>query len=121
VLLLGSVTAGLLGLAVVSLVVQNWDVGLVSAVLGLAAGADLRGELRPRGFVVAGTDGLVTSTGRRTTVMSWSDVAAVRVQRRRLGRDRPVVERADGSLVPLPRDVPLEGVRRRRPADGPAS
>jgi len=120
VLLLGSVTAGLLGLAVVSLVVENWDVGLVSAALGLAAGADLWAELRPRGFVLAGTDGLVTSTGRRITVMSWSDVAAVRVQRRRLCRDRPVVERADGTLVPLPRDVPLEEVRRRRPADGPS-
>ena len=120
VLLLGSVTAGLLGLAVVSLVVQNWDVGLGAAALGAAAGADLWGDLRPRGFVLAGEAGLVASTGRRTKVLAWSDVAGVRVQRRRFGRDRSVVQRHDGRLVPLPRDVPLEEVQRRRPTDGPS-
>jgi len=116
---LGTAGALLLSLAVVSLVVQNYDVALVSGALGLAAAADLWVDLRPRAFVLAGDDGLVVRTGRRPTVLPWPEVAAVRLQRRRLRRDRPVVERTDGALVRLPRDVPLEQVQPRRPSDGP--
>ena len=120
VLMLGTGTAGLLGLAVVSLVVQNWDLGIIAAALGAAAGADLWAETRPRGFVLAGVDGIVASTGRRTTVLAWSEVTGIHVQRRRFGRDRVVVRTRDGVVVRLPRDVGAEDLRQQRPPDGPA-
>ena len=123
VLLLGSAAAGLLALSVVALVVQNWDVGIAAGAVGLAAAADLWGDLRPRAFVLVGTDGLVVSTGRRTSVLAWSEVVGLRVEHRRFGHDRAVVERPDGTVVPLPHDVPLDEVERRRPdsstEDGP--
>ena len=52
---------------------------------------------------------------RRTTVVPWSDVVALRTEHRRLGRDRAVVDRADGSVVVLPADAPVEELERRRP------
>ncbi|MFC3689556.1 PH domain-containing protein [Aquipuribacter hungaricus] len=118
VLALGTAGAALLSLAVVSLVVGNYDAGVLAGVLGLAAVVDLWAEMRPRGFVLAGDDGLVVRTGSRPRVLPWGVVAAVRVQPRRLGRDRPVVELVDGSVVPLPRDVPLEELQARRPGSG---
>ncbi len=115
VLLLGSAVAGLLALAVVTLVVDNVDVAVVSGVLGLAAAADLWRDLRPRAFVLAGEDGVVVSDGRRTTVVPWAEVVDVTLRRRALGRDRAQVVRTDGSLVRLPPDAPVEELRRRRP------
>lgn len=115
VLVLGTVAAGLLALAVVTLVVDNWDVAVVSGVLGLAAAADLWGDLRPRGFVLAGDDGLVVGHRGRTTVTAWADVAGLRAEGRRLRRDRPVVDLVDGTTIRLPAEVPLAEIERRRP------
>lgn len=115
VVLLGTAAAGLLSLAVMSLVVGNWDLGVVTGVLGLAAAADLARDLRPRAFVLAGEDGLVVSTGRRTVVVGWAEVVRLRVHRRRWRRDRPVLDRADGTTLVLPREVPLEALARQRP------
>ena len=119
VLLLGTAAAGLLALAVVTLVVDNWDVGIIAGAVGLAAAADLWRDLRPRGFVLAGGDGLVVGHRGRTTVTPWADVAALRVEHRRLRPDRSVLERVDGTVVPLPHDVPLDQVGRRRPGRAP--
>lgn len=125
VLLTCSAAACLLAVTVVASVVHNWDVAVVSGLLGLAAAADLRRDTRPRSFVLAGDEGLVVRAGRRTTVLSWDDVAGVRTARRRLGRDRPVVDRVQGGVLRLPVDVPVEELERRRPGppgppDGPA-
>lgn len=113
-LLLAVVLGACVVVLVSSLLFANWDLALGVAVVAAATGADLWRGLRPRQLVVAGPDGLVVRLGRSTTFLPWREVSGFDERRRRLRRVRPVVQRPDGSELPLPPGAPLEDLRHWR-------
>ncbi|WP_380168295.1 hypothetical protein [Jannaschia sp. R86511] len=106
-----------------SLVARNWDLAVVAVVVAAALLADLWRGLRPRDFLVAGPDGVVTRVRGVTTSRPWAAVTGLEQQRGRFGRSRPVLRLGDGTTAPLPRRVPVDELAEwlaRRDGEDPA-
>jgi len=97
---------------VTSGVARNWDLLVLVVVVAVALVVDLLRGLRERDFVVAGPDGLVVRVRGTTASWSWSVVAGIGQETARLGRRRPVLHLVGGTTGRLPREAPVEELRR---------
>lgn len=97
-------------LGVTAALLDNWDLTIVAAVIGIALAVDLWHDVRPRQFVLAGPDVLVIRTVRTTTAVSWAEASHTSSRRTPLRGRAPVLVRHDGRVIDLPRGVHLPTV-----------